>query len=152
MCILSTLILHVYVHTINDKPKWEKTITVYADCLQTINIPYEYMWLSLQKSSMFECKFWPIFRHLKPHNSVTAQWNVTKVCTLINAWLNLIATFWCKVIDNTYIFRHFTVIRVKLCKICEHGGFSQKQSHIISAILNTNMHNKLFSFVSKAKS
>ena len=43
MCILSTLILHVYVHTINDKPKWEKTITVYADYLQTINIPYEYI-------------------------------------------------------------------------------------------------------------
>ena len=25
---------------------------------------------------------------------------------------------------------HFTVICVKLCKICEHGGFSQRQSHI----------------------
>ena len=26
---------------------------------------------------------------------------------------------------------HFIVIQVTLCKICEHGGFSQRQSQIV---------------------
>ena len=41
------------------------------------------MWLSLQKPSMFECKFWPIFWSMKSYNSITAKGNVIKVCTLI---------------------------------------------------------------------
>ena len=33
------------------------------------------------KLSMLACKFWPIFQSLKSLNSVTAQWNATKLCT-----------------------------------------------------------------------
>ena len=57
MCILSTLILHVYVHTINDKPKWEKTITVYADFLQHINIPYEYMISAILSTTIYTTSY-----------------------------------------------------------------------------------------------
>ena len=35
------------------------------------------------KTLMLACKFWPMFRSLKSHNSVTAQWNVTKLCSLM---------------------------------------------------------------------
>ena len=31
---------------------------------------------------MLMCKFLPIFESLKSHNSVTSQWNATKLCTL----------------------------------------------------------------------
>ena len=32
---------------------------------------------------MLVCKFWPISQNLKSHNSLTAQWNVIKVGTLM---------------------------------------------------------------------
>ena len=41
------------------------------------------MYDCLQKPSMFEYKFWPIFQSLKSHISVTIQWNATKVCIIM---------------------------------------------------------------------
>ena len=42
-----------------------------------------------------------------------------------------------KAIQIRCSFQEVTAIRVKLCKICEHGGFSQSQSHIYVQILAT---------------
>ena len=47
----------MYIRTINDKPKWEKTITVYADFLQTINIPYEYFISPILNTNIYTSYF-----------------------------------------------------------------------------------------------
>ena len=40
--------------------------------------------------TMLACKFWPIFQRLKSYNSVTAEWNVTKLCSSIAKWSSYI--------------------------------------------------------------
>ena len=93
----------------------------YADRLAS------FMWMALQKTLHVGMKVLTHFWYLRSHNFPKISSNWIKIGIVV---AKLAYNIVCKVFKDWYNFKEVTVVWVTLCKLHEHGGFSQRQSHI----------------------